>query len=185
MSDGQVTALLSAASDGDKSAEDALVPMVYDELKRRARAMMQRERADHTLQATALVHEAYALLVKQSVSWKSRAHFYATAAQLMRRILVDHARARLRSKRGSGAVKVALDENVALSPNRDEDVLALDRALERLAELDERQADIVVMRFFGGMTVDEVAELIGVSKRTVEGEWTMAKAWLRRELSEQ
>ncbi len=185
MSSPEVTALLAAASDGDGEAADALMPVVYDELHRRAAALMQRESGQHTLQATALVHEAYMVLVRQDrASFNDRAHFFAVAAQMMRRILVDHARARSREKRGQGFVRVVLDEGVALSPQRDQDVLALDDALETLAQFDARQAEIVVMRFFGGLTVAEVAQALGVSKRTVEGEWTMAKAWLRRELSE-
>jgi RNA polymerase sigma-70 factor (ECF subfamily) len=185
MSAGEVTALLSAASGGDRSAADALLPIVYEELRRRALAMMQREASHHTLQATALVHEAYMVLVRQDrANYQDRTHFFAVAAQLMRRILVDHARGRLRAKRGDGYVRVVLDENVALSPHRDEDVLALDEALVALAKLDPRQADLVVMRFFGGLTVEEAAEAMGVSKRTVEAEWSMAKAWLRRALTE-
>ena len=147
---------------------------------------MRREAAHHTLQATALVHEAFMVLVRQdSASFNDRAHFFAVASRMMRRILVDHARGRMREKRGGeDAVKVQLEDDVALSPQRDEDVLALEHALQELEKLDPRQASIVVMRFFGGCTVDEVAQALSVSKRTVEADWTMAKAWLRRALSE-
>lgn len=161
------------------------MPLVYDELHRRAAILMKRESGHQTLQTTALVHEAFLVLVRQDrASWKNRAHFFATSAQLMRRILVDHARARHRDKRGHGWVRISLSEDAALSPDRDEDVLALEEALEKLTRLDNRQAQIVVLRFYGGLTVEEVAEALKVSKRTVEGDWTMAKAWLRRALSE-
>lgn len=181
----EVTALLVAARGGDGGAAEALMPIVYDELHRRAVGLMRRESSVHTLQATALVHEAYLVLVRQDrASFNDRAHFYAVAARMMRRILVDHARGRARVKRGDGRVRVTLADDVALSANRDEDVLALNEALERLAALDPRQAEVVVMRFFGGLTVEEVAVALGVSKRTVEGEWTMAKAWLRRTLTQ-
>ncbi|MEQ8274779.1 MAG: sigma-70 family RNA polymerase sigma factor [Deltaproteobacteria bacterium] len=186
MAGGEVTELLAAARGGDREAADALMPVVYDELHRRAAALMQRESRENTLQATALVHEAYLVLVRQDrASFNDRAHFFAVAAQMMRRILVDHARSRSRDKRGAGVVRVQLDEGVALSPQRDHDVIALDDALRELAELDPRQAEIVAMRFFGGLTVAEVAEALNVSKRAVESEWTMAKAWLRRALLEQ
>lgn len=185
MSQVDVTTLLEAASDGDEAASAQLMPLVYEELHRRATSLMRRESARHTLQATALVHEAYMVLVQQDrASWHNRAHFFAVAAQLMRRILVGHARQRQRAKRGGGAVCVSLDEQVALESGRDADILELDDALLRLAQLDPRQADIVVMRFFGGLTVEEVADALGTSKRTIEAEWTMAKAWLHRALSE-
>ncbi len=179
-----VTQLLVAASGGDAKAAEALLPVVYDDLRRRAQAMMRREGGGHTLQATALVHEAYMRLIQQDrVDWQGRAHFFAIAAQIMRRILVDHARGRLRAKRGGGQAKVSLDEGLPLTTERDADVVALDDALQRLATLDPRQAQIVEMRFFGGLTVEEVALALGVSKRTVEAEWTLIKAWMRRELS--
>lgn len=184
MAEGDVTVLLAAAREGDAKAQEALLPLVYDELRRRAGLIMRRERANHTLQPTALVHEAYLDLVRQDRStWNDRAHFFAIAAQMMRRILVDHARTRGRKKRGDGAVHEPYDPEITLSPQKDEHVLAVDEALEKLAALDPRQADIVVMRFFGGSTVDEVATALGMSKRAVEAEWTMAKAWLRRTLS--
>jgi RNA polymerase sigma factor (TIGR02999 family) len=179
-----VTALLQAASAGSKEASDALMPVVYEELRRRAAALMGREEARHTLQPTALVNEAWMRLIRQDrVDWQGRAHFFAVASEIMRRILVDHARGRLRTKRGGDQVRVSLDEGMGLSIERDADVLAVHEAVERLAALDARQAEIVVMRFFGGLTVQEVASVIGVSVRTVEAEWTMIKAWLRRELT--
>jgi RNA polymerase sigma factor (TIGR02999 family) len=179
-----VTRLLASVSAGDRAAFESLLPLVYDELRRRAGAMMRREREGHTLQPTALVHETFLQLIHQErVDWRGRAHFFAVASQLMRRILVDHARGRLRRKRGGGDVRVSLDEGLGLSVERDADVVAVDDALRRLAEMDPRQAEIVEMRFFGGLSVEEVAAVLGVSKRTVEAEWTMIKAWLRRELA--
>jgi RNA polymerase sigma-70 factor, ECF subfamily len=182
----EVTKLLLAATQGDARAAEALIPVVYDELHRRAMAMMSRESHGHTLQATVLVHEAFLKLIdQQRVEWQGRTHFFAVASQVMRRVLVDHARGRRREKRGGGDVRISLDDSLPLSIQRDADVLALDEALRKLAEVDPRQADIVVMRFFGGLSVDEVAQSLGVSKRTVEAEWTMIKAWLRRELSDE
>ena len=144
-----------------------------------------REREGHTLQPTALVHEAFLELVNQDrVDWQGRAHFFAVASHLMRRILVDHARSRLREKRGGKAERISLDEGLGLSVERDADVLALDDALKALAEEDPQQAELVAMRFFGGLSVEECAAVLGVSKRTVEAEWTLIKAWLRRQLSE-
>jgi RNA polymerase sigma factor (TIGR02999 family) len=178
-----VTQVLEQLRNGDKRAADKLLPLVYDEFRALARHYLAQERANHTLQPTALVHEAYLKLVDQSrVDWQGRSHFFAVAAQAMRRILVDHARSRQRDKRGGGRARVLLDEAVALSPQKDEDVLALDEALERLAQLDPRQAKVVELRFFGGMNVEEVAAALQVSKRTVEGDWTFARAWLSREL---
>lgn len=178
-----VTQVLQDLRNGDQKAADRLLPMVYDEFRALARHYLAQERANHTLQPTALVHEAYMKLVDQTrVDWQGRSHFFAVAAQAMRRILVDHARSRQRDKRGGGRARVVLDEAVALSPQKDEDVLALDECLERLAALDARQAKVVELRFFGGLSVEEVAEALGVSKRTVEGDWTFARAWLSREL---
>jgi RNA polymerase sigma factor (TIGR02999 family) len=178
-----VTLVLEQMRKGDKGAADKLLPLVYDEFRALARHYLAQERANHTLQPTALVHEAYMKLVDQTrVDWQGRSHFFAVAAQAMRRILVDHARSRQRDKRGGGRARVVLDEAVALSPQKDEDVLALDEALERLAALDPRQAKVVELRFFGGLSVEEVAEALKVSKRTVEGDWTFARAWLSREL---
>jgi len=181
-----VTVVLEQMRNGDKNAADKLLPLVYDEFRALARHYLAQERANHTLQPTALVHEAYMKLVDQTrVDWQGRSHFFAVAAQAMRRILVDHARSRQRDKRGGGRARVILDEAVALSPQKDEDVLALDEALERLAALDPRQAKVVELRFFGGLSVEEVAEALGVSKRTVEGDWTFARAWLSRELRDE
>lgn len=160
-----------------------LMPLVYEDLKRRAVALMRRENAGHTLQSTALVNEAYLKLVDQrDVTWQSRAHFFGIASQAMRRILVDHARGRLREKRGGGLRPISLSDDLPLSLDRDEDVVALHEALHLLAELDPRQSSIVELRFFAGCTVDEVAIALGVSKRTIENDWAMAKAWLWREL---
>ncbi|MDP9172371.1 MAG: sigma-70 family RNA polymerase sigma factor [Planctomycetota bacterium] len=181
----QITQLLANLKSGDRSnAASKLMPLVYDEFRALAARQLRRERPDHTLQPTALVHEAYLKLIDQTrVDWQGRTHFFAVGAQAIRRILVDHARQRKRQKRGGGAGRVALDEQVALAPERSEEILALDEALQKLAALDPRQEEIVEMRFFGGMSVEEVAEVLGVSKRTVEGDWTMARAWLMRELS--
>lgn len=180
----QATQLLHQMQAGDKKAPEKLLPLVYDEFRNLARHYLAQERPNHTLQPTALVHEAYMKLVDQSrVNWQGRTHFFAVAAQAMRRILVDHARAHLRIKRGGGAHRITLDEAVALSPKREEDVIALDEALEKLAKLDQRQAKVVELRFFAGLSVEEVANALEVSKRTVEADWTMARAWLLRELS--
>lgn len=163
---------------------DELVPLVYDELRKVAARYLRREAPGNTLQPTALVHEAFLKLAEQHrVDWQGRTHVLAIGAKAMRRILVDHAKRKRRIKRGGGLKRIALDEAAALSPQRDEDLLAVDEALEKLAEIDERQAAIVELRFFGGMTVEEVAETLGLSKRTVESEWTMVRAWLRRELA--
>lgn len=179
-----VTRMLIAARDGDAQAESQVLALLYTDLKRRAQAMMRNEKANHTLQPTALVNEAYARLVGTALpEWESRAHFLAIAARVMRRVLVDHARARSSQRRGGDVETISLDASLPLSTDHDPDVLALDQALERLAELDPRQAQMVTMRFFGGLTVAEVAEVMGVSKRTAEAEWTMAKAWLRQALS--
>jgi len=181
---GDVTTLLSAASAGDDDAKEALITVVYAELRRRADALMRAERSNHTLQATALVHEAYLKLVHQDrVDWRGRGHFFAVSSQIMRRILVDAARARKSDKRGGRLSRVDLEEGT-LSVERDEDVLALEDALQTLAELDPEQADLVVMRFYGGLTMHELAASLGRSKRSIELEWTAIKAWLRRALTE-
>jgi RNA polymerase sigma factor (TIGR02999 family) len=186
-SDGasQITQLLVSLKNSDRSMVVAkLMPLVYDEFRALAERQLRRERPDHTLQPTALVHEAYLKLIDQTrVDWQGRTHFFAVGAQAIRRILVDHARTHKRQKRGGGAAKVVLDEAVALAPQRQEEILALDEALEKLAKLDPRQAQVVEMRFFGGMSVEDVASSLNVSKRTVEGDWTMARAWLLRELT--
>lgn len=180
----QITQLLGRMKAGDRSAAERLMPLVYTQFRALAAQYLRKERGNHTLQPTALVNEAYLRLLDQSrVQWQGRTHFFAVGAQAMRRILVDHARRRQRLKHGGQRARVTLDEGVALSPDRDQDVLALDEALVKLAELDERQAKVVELRFFAGLTVDEAAEVLDVSKRTVEGDWTMARAWLHRELS--
>jgi RNA polymerase sigma-70 factor, ECF subfamily len=181
-----VTLLLAELTKGNKDAASKLIPLVYDELHRLAKRYMRRERADHTLQATALVNEAYLKLVEQrSVRWQSRAHFFAIAAQTMRRILVDYARNHLREKRGGGQTIVALDEALVFSPEQSLEILKLDRSLERLATLDPRQSRIVELRFFAGLTVEETAEVLQVSPKTVKRDWNVAKAWLYGDLGPQ
>ena len=182
-----VTALLLAWGAGDGSAAERLLPAVYDELRRQAERAMRRE-GEHTLQATALVHEAYLRLVDQRrVEWRNRAHFFGIAAQMMRRVLVDHARARLSHKRGGGAQVVMLSDADVATPSGDADaldVLALHEALERLAALDADQARVVELRYFGGLSIEETAEALSVSPATVKREWAVARAWLRRELGD-
>lgn len=178
-----VTRLLRAWRGGDAAAFDELMPLVYNELRTLAQRQMRRERSGHTLQATALVHEAYLRLIDQRrVKWQNRAHFFAIAAQVMRRIVVDYARKRGRLKRGGGAQHLSLDEAALLTPAQAPEVLALDEALYRLADIDERKSRVVEMRYFGGLSVAEVAAVLGVSENTVIGDWALAKAWLRREL---
>ena len=179
-----VTALLLAWRAGDADAGERLLPMVYHELHRQAQRAMRREDGAHTLQATALVHEAYLRLVDQRrVEWKSRAHFFGVAAQAMRRVLVDHARGRLAEKRGGALQRVTLgDADARAAGDPDLDVLALHDALERLAAIDPDQARLVELRYFGGLGIDETAEALGVSAATVKREWAVARAWLRREL---
>ncbi len=158
--------------------------LVYDDLRRLAAWQLQTERTGHTLQPTALVHEAYLKLAGQNpVDWQNKAHFFALAAQVMRHILVDHARAKRRDKRGGGQTKVALDEALILTHPSDSGLVELDEALSTLAELDARKSRIVELRYFGGLSIEETAELLGISPTTVRREWTLAKAWLRRELS--
>jgi RNA polymerase sigma factor (TIGR02999 family) len=180
-----VTQLLVDWSHGDQNALERLTPLVYGELRRLARRHLSRERSDHTLQSTALVHEAYLRLVDQrSVQWQNRAHFFGVAAQLIRRILIDHARARQAGKRGAGACLLSLDEAIdSPAGNRALDVVALDDALEQLAKIDPRQSRIVELRFFAGLTVQETAEVLNISTPTVNREWNAAKAWLFRELN--
>jgi len=180
----EVTQLLIDWSNGDQAALDQLIPLVYDELRRLARSYMRRERPGHTLQTSALMHEAYLRLVDQrNVQWQNRAHFFGVAAQLMRRILVDHARSRSRAKRGGKAQIVSLAEPSTISAELSE-VIAVDQALNGLAELDARKSRIVEMKFFGGLTNEEIAEVLSVTTRTVEREWRKAKAWLYRAISE-
>jgi RNA polymerase sigma factor (TIGR02999 family) len=186
MSDSQthnVTILLREMSDGSESAPDRLLQLVYEDLRKLAAAYLKNERPDHTLQATALVHEAYIRLVDwENVTWQSRAHFFAVAAQVMRRILVDHARAKRTQKREGLQQKLTLDEAVSFSTEKEFDLLALEEALLSLEKLDERQAKIVELRFFGGLSIEETAYVMKISERTVKREWTFAKAWFQREL---
>ena len=177
-----VTRLLVEWTDGNQGALEALLPLVYDELRRLARGYLQRERPGHTLQSTALVHEAYMRLVDQDVSWQNRAHFFGIAAQMMRRILVDHARTKNAAKRGDGACMVTLDEGLVGTEQRDVDVIALDRALDKLTKLDPQQSRIVELKFFAGLSIEETAEVLRVSPATVKRDWVMAKAWLYREM---
>jgi RNA polymerase sigma factor (TIGR02999 family) len=169
---------------GDCQAEEKLVLLVYGELRRLAASYLRRERSDHTLQPTALVHEAYLRLRElRGIEWQSRTHFFALAAQLMRRILIDHARAHCARKRGGSGEAVSLDDVLVFSRPRSEQFIALDEALTRLADRDRRQSQIVEMRFFGGLTEEEIATLLAISTRTVKREWRIAKAWLFRELN--
>jgi RNA polymerase sigma factor (TIGR02999 family) len=177
-----VTRLLVQWADGDRQAMEDLLPLVYDELRRLAGSYLRRENPGHTLQNTALVHEAYLRLVDQEVSWQSRAHFFGIAAQMMRRILVDHARTKNAAKRGDGACRVTLDEALVSTESRDVDVLALDQAMNKLAELDKQQSQIVELRFFGGLSIEDTAEILKISPATVKRDWAMAKAWLYREM---
>jgi RNA polymerase sigma factor (TIGR02999 family) len=194
-----VTQLLAQWRDGDERAFAELSALMYDELRQLAQRHLRRERSDHTIQKTALVNEAFVRLVgQQSVDWQSRAHFIGLASKLMRRVLVDYARARLADKRGGGAGVLSLDEMAApeadeapdttptalqhLDAHTQEEVSAIDQALQRLEQIDARQAQIVEMRYFGGLTVEQTAEAIGISAATVKREWTLARAWLRREL---
>ena len=180
----QVTELLVRWREGDRRALDELMPLVYEELRRLAAHYMRGERPGHTLQTSALVNEAYLRLVgHEEIEWQGRAHFFAIAAQAMRRILVDHARRRGGQKRGGGAHKVALDEALIISADRAAEVVALDDALARLAEVDPRKSRAVELRFFGGLSVEETAEVLNVSPGTVMREWTFTKAWLKREIT--
>ena len=179
----RVSKLLAQWNDGDLGARDALVPLVYDELRKLAASYLRRERTDHTLQPTALVHEAYLRLADQKqVRWQDRQHFFGVVAQLMRRILVDSARSRLGAKRGSGAPKVPLTEALVMSKQRPADLLALDDSLKRLSDIDPQQSRVVELRVFAGLTVDEVAKVLNISAATVKREWTMGKGWLLREI---
>jgi len=182
----EVSALLADWSNGNEAARDELIPLVYDELRRLAGHYMALERSDHSLQATGLVNEAYLRLVDQRhVRWQGRAHFFALASQMMRRILVDHARKRHYAKRGGGARPAPLDEGMIVAGEKPADVLALDDALTRLAAIAPRKSQVVELRYFGGLTVEEVAEVLKVSEVTVRRDWTTAKAWLYRAISDE
>ena len=179
-----VTQILQDWSGGDAQAPERLMPVVYDELRRLARSFLARERGGHTLQPTALVNEAYLRLVDQTrVNWQNRAHFYGIASRMMRRVLVDHARAHATEKRGGQAVHLSLEDLQVPIEDRAASFLALDEALERLWQMDERKCRVVEMRFFGGLTEDEIAEFLGVDTRTVQRYWRNARLWLYRELS--
>jgi RNA polymerase sigma-70 factor, ECF subfamily len=179
-----MTQLLVAWGEGDVAARDELMPLVYEELRRMAHRYMGRERTGHTLQTSGLVNEAYLRLIDQTqVQWQNRAHFFGIAAQMMRRILVDYARSRGYAKRGGDARKVSLGDVALVSAERAADVVALDAALKGLAEFDGRKSRIVELRFFGGLSIEETAEVLAVSPGTVMRDWTLAKAWLRRELT--
>ena len=179
-----ITEILRDWSDGKREALDELLPLVYDELHRQAARLLRRERQDHTLQTTALINEAYLKLIDQrNVQWQNRAHFFAIAAQAMRRILVDYARTKHREKRGGDANKVSLEEATMIAvEEKSVDLMALDEALTRLAKIDEQKARIVELRYFSGLSTKETAEVLGVSPKKIEHNWTMARAWLHREM---
>src|SRR5579864_7306283 len=180
-----ITRLLADWRSGNQAALDQLLPLVYEELRRLAKRQMRREAPGHLLQTTALVHEAYLRLVDQNqVGWQTRAHFYAVAAQVMRHILVDYARGRRRAKRGEGVPAVSLDDVAVLSDDRVEEVIGVHVALERLSMLDPRKGRVFELRYFGGMSIDEAADVLQVSPATVARDWRMAKAWLRREIGQ-
>lgn len=180
----QVTQLLTDWRNGNQQALEDLVPLVQAELKRLARAYLRRERQGHTLQTSALVNEAFMRLVDQQISWQNRAHFFGISAQIMRRVLVDHARSQQGLKRGGDQQRVSLADAAEMPEARAADLVALDDALTTLAELDPRQSQVVELRYFGGLTIDETAEVMGISTATVEREWTMARAFLRRMIVE-
>jgi len=180
-----VSLLLAECSSGNQAAFNQLLPLVYDELHRLAAAYMGREREGHTLQTTALVNEAYLRLVDQtSARWENRVHFFAVAAKVMRQILIDHARTSTRAKRGGGEARLSLDEVAVVSKERAADLLALDEGLNKLAQMDQRKSEVVELRFFGGLTIEETAEVLRVTPKTVTRDWQMARAWLYREMAE-
>jgi len=178
-----IAKVLAAIAEGQQDAAEQLMPMVYNELHQVAERLLRHESRGHTLQPTALVNEAYLRLIGQTkVDWQGKTHFFAIGAKMMRRILVDHARRKKSQKRGGRFHRIALADDLCVSNSNDEDVLAIEEALAKLEKLDPRQAKIVELRFYGGLNVHDVAEVLGVSKRTVESDWTMVRAWLRREL---
>jgi len=182
----EITAMLRAGGDGDRAVLDQMLPLVYDELHRQAHRYLRRERANHTLQTTALINEAYLKLVDQrAVQWQNRAHFFGIAAQAMRRILVDYAKTKNREKRGGAAVDLPLEEALLVAATGQSiDLLALDEALTRLALIDEQQTRVVELKYFSGLSIEETAEALGISPATVKRDWQMAKAWLRHELNQ-
>jgi RNA polymerase sigma factor (TIGR02999 family) len=183
-SSSPVTELLVRWRSGDRKALEALMPLVYDELRRLANHYLRQERSDHTLQSTALVHEAYLRLAGgRAPQWENRAHFFGIAARLMRQILVEHARSRGAGKRGANAPRLELEESLALAPQTDVDVIALDKALEELSQFDEQQSRIVELRFFAGLTIEDTSEVLGISPATVKRDWVTARAWLFRAMT--
>jgi RNA polymerase sigma-70 factor, ECF subfamily len=182
---GEVTQLLEAMHDGDPGAAEKLLPLVYTELHRLAKAYMRRERPDHTLQATALINEAYLRLLGEDVDWKNRAHFIGVAAHVMRRVLVEYARAHNADRRGGGLKRVELQEELVISPERLDEVTLLDDAMTRLALSNPRQARVVELRYFGGLSVEQIAEVLEIAPRTVKRDWSLARIWLFRELRPQ
>ena len=178
-----VTSLLVASSQGDQEALNKLLPLVYAELRKLASRYLRKERPEHSLQATALVHEAYIRLIDQDVSWQNRMHFFGVAAEMMRRILIDHARKHQASKRGSGAVKLALDEVIGIGDEKAAELVALDDALKALAVFDPQKSKIVELRFFGGLSIEETAQALDLSTATVVRQWKLAKAWLYHEVN--
>ena len=184
-SSSPVTELLARWRSGDQKALDALMPLVYSELRQLAQHYLRQERSDHTLQSTALVHEAYLRLAgKSPPEWQDRAHFFGIAARLMRQILVEHARGRAAAKRGGGGTRITLDESLAIAQQKEIDVILLDKVLRDLAELDAQQGRIVELRFFGGLTIEDTSEVLGISPATVKREWVSARAWLFRAMTE-
>ena len=180
----QVTELLTRWSNGESGARERLVPLVYNELRQMAKQVLSRQGPDNTLQSTALVHEAYLRMVgHDEVHWQGRVHFFAVASQLMRRILIDHVRMRRAKKRGGENITLMLDESVVLSAQREVDLVALDDALNQLAQLDERQCRLVELRFFGGLTIEETSKAMDISPATVKREWSTARLWLLQEMS--
>lgn len=180
----EVTAILHDWSGGDRNAPERLMPLVYDELRRLARGYLAKERGGHTLQPTALVNEAYLRLVDQTrVNWQNRAHFYGIASSMMRRVLIDHARAHATEKRGGGTIRLSIDDVQVSLEERATSFVALDEAMKRLEQMDERKCKVVEMRFFGGLSDEEIAEVLGVTTRTVLRDWKTARLWLYRELS--
>ena len=177
-----VTNILIASSQGDQEALDKLLPLVYTELRRLAERYLHKERSDHTLQPTALVNEAYLRLIDQNVPWQNRAHFFGVAAEMMRRILIDHARKHQAQKRGSGGIKISLDEAIDVADERAAELIALDEAMKALAEFDPQKSRIVELRFFGGLSIEETAEVLKVSPDTIGREWRRARAFLLREM---
>jgi RNA polymerase sigma-70 factor (ECF subfamily) len=180
--DGQVTLLLKAMKNGDKSAAEKLLPLVYQELHRLAKSYMQRERRDHTLQPTALINEAYLRLVRDTVDWQSRQHFIGVAANVMRRLLVDHARAHNAEMRAGGLQRVEFEEGLMVSSERSKEVLALHDALTTLEGVDPRQAKVVELRYFGGFSVEEIGEILDMSPRSVKRHWALARIWLLKQM---